>query len=174
MALHVVLFQPEIPQNTGNIMRTCAAIGAKLHLIEPLGFSLSKKHLERSAVDYLSFVDYAVYPDWETFFDARQGSFLFVTRYGNQSPDQIDMSDDSKDWYLVFGRESTGLPKSLLKAHLDRCVRLPMKAEVRSLNLANAVAIVAYEALRQQGFPGLFRAEPETLKGADWLLRDDE
>jgi tRNA (cytidine/uridine-2'-O-)-methyltransferase len=174
MALHVVLYQPEIPQNTGNIMRTCAAIGAKLHLIEPLGFSLSKKHLERSVVDYLSFVDYAVYPDWETFYGSRQGIFVFVTRYGNQSPDQIDMSDGSKDWYLVFGRESTGLPKSLLKAQMDRCVRLPMKAEVRSLNLANAVAIVAYETLRQQGFPGLSRTEPETLKGADWLLCDDE
>lgn len=174
MALHIVLFQPEIPQNTGNIMRTCAAIGAKLHLIEPLGFSLSKKHLERSVVDYLAYVDYAVYPDWNTFYDNQPGRFVFVTRYGNQSPDQLDMSDTSKDWYLVFGRESTGLPKSLLRAHLDECVRLPMKTEVRSLNLANAVAIVAYETLRQQNYPGLSRNEPETLKGADWLLRDDE
>lgn len=174
MALHIVLFQPEIPQNTGNIMRTCAAIGAKLHLIEPLGFSLSKKHLERSVVDYLPFVEYAVYADWETFSADRIGSFVFVTRYGSRSPDLIDMSDAHKDWYLVFGKESTGLPKPLLQSHLDQCVRLPMKAEVRSLNLANAVAIVAYEALRQQGYPGLSILEPETLKGPDWLVRNDD
>jgi tRNA (cytidine/uridine-2'-O-)-methyltransferase len=174
MALHVVLYQPEIPQNTGNIMRTCAAVGAKLHLIEPLGFSLSKKHLERSAVDYLPYVDYAVYPDWATFAADRSGSFVFLTRYGQVAPDQIDMSDPKEDLYLVFGRESTGLPKELLAQHLDRCARLPMREEVRSLNLANAVAVVAYEALRQQGYPHLSRKEPESLKGADWLLVKDK
>jgi tRNA (cytidine/uridine-2'-O-)-methyltransferase len=174
MSLHIVLYQPEIPQNTGNIMRTCAAVGAKLHLIEPLGFSLSKKHLERSAVDYLSFVDYAVYPDWNAFSADRPGMFVYVTRYGKQSPDQIDMHTSVNDLYLVFGRESTGLPKSLLRNNLERCVRLPMKEEVRSLNLANAVAVLAYEALRQQGYPGLSLQEPESLKGPDWLLRDDD
>jgi len=174
MALHVVLYQPEIPQNTGNVMRTCAAVGARLHLIEPLGFSLTKKHLERSAVDYLPFVDYVVHPDWASFRSGNDGTFVFLTRYGQASPDQIDMSDSGLDLYLVFGRESTGLPKDLLRQHLDRCVRLPMREEVRSLNLANTVAVVVYEALRQQGYPNLSRCEPESLKGADWLLVEDK
>jgi tRNA (cytidine/uridine-2'-O-)-methyltransferase len=173
MPLHVVLYQPEIPQNTGNIMRTCAAVGARLHLIEPLGFSLSKKHLERSVVDYLPYVDFVVHPDWETFVKDARGSFVFLTRYGSRSPDRFDMSDAKEDLYLVFGRESTGLPKALLQSHLERCARLPMKPEVRSLNLANTVAVVVYEVLRQQGYPDLSLQEPESLKGADWLLIED-
>lgn len=173
MALHVVLYQPEIPQNTGNIMRTCAAVGANLHLIEPLGFSMTKKHLERSVVDYLPFVDYQVHPNWETFVVDHPGRFVFVTRYGQKNPDQIRLDGGEIDLYLVFGRESTGIPKAILKEHLDACVRLPMKAEARSLNLANTVAVLVYEALRQQGYPELSRFEPESLKGADWLLQDD-
>lgn len=172
MALHVVLFQPEIPQNTGNVMRTCAATRTRLHLIEPLGFKLDPKHLKRSGVNYLEHVEYDVWKDWEAFFATHPGIYAFFTRYGAKSPDRFDFTAGDAEFYLVFGRESTGLPKDLLKDHRDACLRLPMNDHVRSLNLANVVCVGLYEALRQQGYPGLSGTEPETLKGADWLDRD--
>ena len=147
MKLNVVLFQPEIPQNTGNIMRTCVGVDAKLHLIKPLGFSLDEKHLRRSAVDYYQYINYEVYENLEDFF--------------NKNPD-IDI-------YLMFGCESSGLPYDLLANHLDTCFRLPTTDRIRSLNLSNCVAVALFEVLRQLDYEGLSFEEPENLKGADFL-----
>lgn len=170
--LHVVLCQPEIPQNTGNVMRTCAGTGAKLHLIGPLGFRVDEKSLKRFGANCLDGVEFDVSPDYAAFVSTHPGIYAFFTRYGTRSPDRFDFGRPDADYYLVFGRESTGLPKELLRAHRDACLRFPMKDAIRSLNLANAVCAGLYEALRQQGYPGLSRTEPETLKGADWLDRD--
>jgi len=165
---HIVLYHPEIPQNTGNIMRTCAATNMMLHMIEPLGFSLDTKNVRRSAANYLEHVTYKVYRDWDHFLSENQGDFYFLTRYGTKTPDVMDYTGD-KETYLIFGSESSGIPKEILKGHLERCLRLPMTDKVRSLNLSNTVAVVAYEVLRQQGFVGLYDHEPETLKGKDFL-----
>ena len=169
---HVVLYHPEIPQNTGNIMRTCAAVDMKLHLIEPLGFSLDTKYVRRSAANYVEHVDYQVYPDWEAFEQANPGQYYFLTRYGTKPPDAIDFTPSDDDIYLVFGAESSGIPKSILTPHLDNCLRLPMTDKIRSLNLSNTVAIVAYEVMRQQGYPGLFDHEPDSMKGKDYLTKE--
>jgi tRNA (cytidine/uridine-2'-O-)-methyltransferase len=170
MMLHIVLYEPEIPQNTGNIMRTCVAFDMQLHLIEPLGFKLDEKSVKRSGMDYRKELDMHVYPDWNAFLSRNEGTFFFITRYGKTMPDSVDMDFSTGDLYLVFGSESKGIPKSILRAHLERCLRLPMVADARSLNLSNCVAIVAYEALRQNKFVGLARGE--VLKGEDWLLED--
>ncbi|MDD4184151.1 MAG: tRNA (cytidine(34)-2'-O)-methyltransferase [Candidatus Izemoplasmatales bacterium] len=172
MPLNVVLFQPEIPQNTGNIMRTAVGTNAKLHLIEPFGFKLDEKSLKRSHLDYGSAVDYQIYPDWETFLHLNPGNYYFLSRHGKKSPDAFDFSDPNQDFYFVFGRESTGLPKELLSANKERLLRLPMTDKIRSLNLANTVCVVLYEALRQQGYPNLELAEPLSLKGPNWLDQD--
>lgn len=172
MALHVVLYQPEIPQNTGNIMRTCAGTGTTLHLIEPLGFKVDEKSLKRSGVNYLEYAVFKVYPDWETFKALNVGEYVYFTRYGKKTPDQIDFTKNDIDYYLIFGRESTGIPKSILREHLDHCTRYPMNANIRSLNLANTVCLGIYEALRQRGYENLSKVEPATLKGEDWLLED--
>jgi tRNA (cytidine/uridine-2'-O-)-methyltransferase len=169
---HIVLYHPEIPQNTGNIMRTCAATNMKLHLIEPLGFSLDKKNVRRSAANYIEHVDYVVYKDYEEFLSKNKGTFYFITRYGQKAPDMMDFKNDENDIYIIFGSESSGIPKEILRGHLDRCLRLPMTDKVRSLNLSNTAAILAYEVLRQQGYNDLFTHEPESLKGKDWLLED--
>lgn len=168
---HIVLYHPEIPQNTGNIMRTCAAVDFQLHLIEPLGFKLDTKHIKRSAANYLEHVNYKTYRDWDHFRSENQGEMYFLTRYGTKTPDQMDFNKKTTDIYLVFGAESSGIDKAILQDHLDRCVRLPMTDKVRSLNLSNAVAVLAYEVLRQQGYPGLYDHEPDTLKGKDYLLK---
>ncbi len=169
MSINIVLYHPEIPQNTGNIMRTCAGTGTLLHLIEPLGFKLDPKYLKRSGVNYLEHVTYHVYPDWNDFLSKNKGTFVFFTRYGNTSPDHFDLSRRDLDYYLVFGRESTGIPKEILRKYKGNLVRLPINDKIRSLNLANAVAIGLYEALRQQDYPNLSREEPMTLKGPDWI-----
>ena len=165
--IHIVLFEPEIPGNAGNIIRTAMATNSVLHLIEPLGFSLDDKHLRRAGMDYAKDADIRQYPCWEAFEKTVDGPMYFITRYGKRPPDQIDMHDSSKNIYLVFGKESTGVDKRILKRHLDALYRLPMVEDARSLNLSNCVAIVVYEALRQQGYPGL--AFHEVLKGEDWL-----
>ena len=167
MPLHVVLFEPEIPQNTGNIIRTCVAAGAKLHLIEPLGFDLHKKNLKRSATNHLEYADYAVYSDFEDFEAGNHGQYYYLTRYGNKPHTGIDFSSLDENIYLIFGKESTGIPYDLLKSNLDRCFRIPMTDKARSLNLSNAVSIVVYEVLRQQGYPGLFLHEVQ--KGENFL-----
>ena len=166
--INVVLYEPEIPQNTGNIMRTCSVFEMKLHLIEPLGFSLDEKHLKRSGMDYIADLDYQVYPDWETFREGKEGQFVYFTRYGMKNFSDC-IFDKEKDIYLVYGKESTGIDKKILKENLEDCYRIPMRMDARSLNLSNCVAIGAYECMRQIGFFDL--CDRETLKGADFLLR---
>lgn len=167
--INVVLYCPEIPQNTGNIMRTCSAFMMKLHLIEPLGFVLDDKHLKRSGMDYIKDLDYTIYPDWDTFKNQNKGRYIFFSRYGMQNFSHCDFTKTDEDIYLVFGKESTGIPKELLKDHLDDTYRLPMREGARSLNLSNCVAIGAYECMRQIGFGEL--SEVEVIKGKDWLLK---
>lgn len=169
--IHIVLFEPEIPQNTGNIMRTCVAIGAKLHLIEPLGFNIDEKRLKRSALDYYEHIDYQLYEDYEDFISKNQGEFFFLTRYGKKKYADFDYQSLNDDIYLIFGKESTGIDKKILAHHLDRCYRIPTTDKVRSINLSNCVALVGYEVLRQLDYPGLFTHEPETHKGKDFLLQ---
>lgn len=166
--IHVVLYEPEIPANTGNIIRTCMAAGAMLHLIEPLGFSFESKYLRRSSMDYIWETDIEIHPDWESFLACYPDANLyFMTRYGKKAPSQFDFSDPSQDFFLVLGKESTGIAKEILKDHLDRCMRLPMMPSARSLNLSNCAAILVYEVLRQQGYPNL--SPVEYLKGEDFL-----
>lgn len=171
--IHVVLYEPEIPANTGNIMRTCAAFNVKLHLIEPLGFYLDEKHLRRAGMDYLLKTDYTIHHDWHAFKGGRDGAFYYVTRYGSHLPSSFDYHRDDqqgKDIYLVFGKESTGIDKEILYENLDHCIRIPMVPEARSLNLSNCVALCVYEVLDQLGFPGLCTSE--TIKGADFLVQN--
>ena len=167
--LNVVLYAPEIPQNTGNIMRTCAATNTKLHLIKPLGFSLDEKQVKRSGANYINECDYTVYENFEEFAKKNKGDYYFLTRYGHKPHTSFDYSDKNKNIYLIFGRESTGIPKELLKNHLDTCLRIPMTDKVRALNLSNCVAIMVYEVLRQQNYNDLLREEP--FKGADYIER---
>lgn len=168
--INVVLYEPEIPQNTGNIMRTCMAFNCRLHLIEPLGFVLDDKHLKRAGMDYINSLDYQRYKNWKEFTDSNHGSMYFVTRYGRKTPDVYDYMQDvqnNQDIYLVFGKESTGIEKHILLEHADKLIRIPMVEEARSLNLSNCVALVVYEVLRQTGYPHL--SKTEKIKGADFL-----
>ena len=168
---NIVLFEPEIPGNTGNIMRTCAATNTKLHLIKPLGFVLDSAHIKRCAVNYIDKLDYVVYENYEDFKSKNKGKYYFFTRYGKKPHTSFDFSDTKEDIYLIFGKESTGIPKEILKEDLDNCMRIPMTDNVRALNLSNSAAIAIYEVLRQQNYPGLWKEEPdkENFKGADWL-----
>ena len=173
-SINIVLYAPEIPQNTGNIMRTCIATNAILHLIEPLGFSLDTKIVKRSAAnyDFIEDVTYHVYKNIEEFFEKnKNGEFYFLTRYGHKGMYDVDVKDTNKDYYFVLGRESTGIPYEVLQDNIDRCIRLPMSDKVRSLNLSNCAAIIVYEALRQQGFVGLEKEEPEIYKGKNYLRK---
>lgn len=165
--IHVVLFEPEIPQNTGNIMRTVVATGSQLHLIEPLGFKLDEQKVRRSGLDYRLDLFMKTYPNYESFESQNPGSYYFITRYGQKAPSQVEFKECTEDIYLIFGKESTGLPKSILRAHQDHCLRLPMVDSARSLNVSNTVAIVVYEVLRQLGYPNL--SPVEVIKGKDWL-----
>lgn len=164
--IHIVLYEPEIPQNTGNIMRTCVATGCKLHLIEPLGFRLNDKTIKRSGVNYIENCDYTIYPNFETFMEQNPGEYYFSTRYGKKPHSDFDFTKGD-NIYLIFGKESTGIPKEILSNHLDRCMRIPMTENVRALNLSNCVALVTYEALRQNDYFDLLRTEP--FKGEDYL-----
>ncbi|MCF0260988.1 MAG: tRNA (cytidine(34)-2'-O)-methyltransferase [Erysipelotrichaceae bacterium] len=166
--IHVVLYEPEIPANTGNIIRTCMATGSRLHLIEPLGFSLDEKHLRRSGMDYIREADIHIHSGWKEFKEANpDGEFYYMSRYGKKAPTEFDYTCTDKDIYLVLGKESTGIDKAILKDNLDRCMRLPMAANARSLNLSNCAAICVYEVLRQLNYPGL--ARHEVLKGENFL-----
>ena len=162
--LNVVLFEPEIPGNTGNIMRTCVATNTHLHLIKPLGFSLEDKYIKRSGVNYIDNCHYTVYENIEEFILFFSGEYYFLTRYGHKPHSDFDYSDSNKNIYFIFGKESTGIPKEILKPHIDRCIRLPMTDKVRALNLSNTVAIMVYEALRQQNYNDLLRDEPHKSK----------
>ena len=165
---NIVLYEPEIPQNTGNIMRTCAGTDTLLHLIEPLGFKVDEASLKRAAVNYLPNVHFKVYKNWEEFLQQNNGKMYFFTRYGTHTPHELKLNEEGVEYFFVIGKESTGIPKEILKEHLDRCYRLPMKDDARSLNLSNCVAIVTYEILRQQNYLSL--ARKEVLKGEDFLL----
>lgn len=151
--LNIVLVEPEIPQNTGNIARTCAATGARLHIVEPMGFKIDDKKLKRAGLDYWYLLDITYYSNLEDFFEKNKGGnfYFFSTKAQNRYSD-ISYPDKS---YLFFGKETAGLPEELLKANPDRCVRIPMISDARSLNLSNSVAIGVYEVLRQWDFPKL-------------------
>lgn len=159
MALDIVLVEPEIPQNTGNIARTCVAVGARLHLVEPLGFSIDDRQLKRAGLDYWFDLDLVLWPSLETLLrQTNPGKMIFyATTKGSRIYTDPAYTDDVM---LVFGRETRGLPEDLLLARPDRCLRIPMLPGRRSLNLANSVAIMAYEVLRQQNWPGLLQAGP--------------
>lgn len=168
--INVVLYEPEIPQNTGNIMRTCVATNSHLHLIKPLGFKLDDAHMKRSAVNYIENLNYTVYENWEDFKSKNKGIFYYLTRYGHKPHSTFDYTNKDENIYLVFGKESTGIPKEILKNDLEHCMRIPMTDKVRALNVSNSVAIMIYEVLRQQDYRDLLRDEP--FKGKDYLERD--
>ncbi len=165
--INVVLFEPEIPQNTGNIMRTCAGTNTKLHLIGPLGFCLSEKAIKRSGVNYINHCDYTLYDNYEDFLAKNQGEFYYLTRYGKKTYSDFSFADKDKNIYLIFGKESTGIPKEILSANLSRCARIPTNGNIRALNLSNCVALVLFEVLRQQDFPNLSRVD--LFKGENYL-----
>ena len=151
--LNIVLVEPEIPQNTGNIARTCAATGARLHIVKPMGFSIDDKKLKRAGLDYWYLLDLTYYENLDEFFEKnKDGNFFFFTTKALNTHSDVTYSDKS---YLIFGKETKGLPEELLLEHRDECVRIPMIDDARSLNLSNAVAIGTYEALRQLGYPTL-------------------
>ncbi len=153
--INVVLLEPEMPANTGNIGRTCVAAGARLHLIEPLGFKLNEKAIKRAGLDYWDKLDVHVYSDYAEFLercpDAREKMY-FATTKAHKVYSDVSYEPDC---YLMFGKESAGIPEEILVEHESQCIRIPMWGDIRSLNLANSVAIVLYEALRQQGFERL-------------------
>ena len=151
--LNIVLVEPQIPQNTGNISRTCAVTGARLHLVKPLGFSIDDKQLKRAGLDYWQYLDVTVYENLEDFFSRNEGGrFYYFTTKAPQKYTDIEYPDNS---YIVFGREDAGLPEKLLYNNQETSVRIPMLPQTRSLNLSNSVAIAAYEILRQWDFPSL-------------------
>ena len=151
--MNVVLFQPEIPANTGNIGRTCVATGTRLHLIGPLGFRLNEKEIRRAGLDYWQHLDVTVYDGWNDFQEKNPGVKIYMaTTKAPRSYCDVAYEPDS---YLMFGKESAGIPEEILLEHQETAVRIPMNPEIRSLNLGNSVAIVLYEALRQNGFAGM-------------------
>ena len=165
--INVVLFEPEIPGNTGNIMRTCVATNTKLHLIKPLGFSLDESYIKRSGANYVKDCDYTVYENWDGFKKRNQGTYYYLTRYGKKPHTSFNYSNKDENIYLVFGKESSGIPLEILKDDLDHCLRIPMTDKVRALNLSNCAAIMVYEVLRQQNYPDLLRTEP--FKGENYI-----
>ena len=167
---NIVLYQPEIPQNTGNIMRTCVATNTKLHLIKPLGFKVDDASLKRSGVNYIDKLEWEVYENWEEFKEKNKGTYYYFTRYGHKPHSSFDYNKKDEELYFIFGKESTGIPKEILKEDLEHCMRIPMTDNVRALNVSNSVAIVIYEALRQQEYNDLLMEEPH--KGNDFLERD--
>ena len=163
MKLNIVLYEPEIPPNTGSIARTCAAIGAELHLIEPLGFSLKDRYLKRAGLDYWSLVKVTVHADWATFFRCtfRTDRWAMLTTKGTRDYTEIEIPPSDDNLWIVFGPETRGLPHELLASNPRRNYRIPMRADARSLNLSNAVAVVAYDIMRRTGFPDLDRIRSE-------------
>jgi len=156
MPLNIVLYQPEIPQNTGNIARTCAVTGSKLHLIKPLGFSIDDKHLKRAGLDYWHLLDIEIHENFNDFISKYQeGEYYLLTTRGDKLYTEINYSSDS---FLIFGKETAGVPEEIHEKFKGNRIKIPMVKETaaRSLNLSNSVAIVVYEALRQLGFPNLF------------------
>ena len=158
MKLNIVLVEPEIPQNTGNIARTCAAIGAKLHLVHPLGFSISEKELKRAGLDYWDKLEIEEHISFKRFLEKykpEENNTFFVETKGKKVYSQIEICEQKGEIFTVFGKETKGLPDDILKKYLNQTIRIPMKENLRSLNLSNAVSIVAYDILRQLDFEGL-------------------
>lgn len=163
--MNIVLIEPQIPQNTGNIARTCAATGARLHLVEPMGFRIDNAKLKRAGLDYWHLLDITYYQSTADFFEKNQGPFFFFSTKAPRSHVEVEYPDGC---YLVFGREDAGLPETLLMEHIEHCVRIPMRGGLRSLNLSNAVAVGVYEALRQWDFPLLQNAGKLTTLQEDF------
>ncbi|MBQ1687819.1 MAG: tRNA (cytidine(34)-2'-O)-methyltransferase [Lachnospiraceae bacterium] len=154
--LNIVLLEPEIPANTGNIGRTCVAAGARLHLIEPMGFRIGQKEVKRAGLDYWDQLDVTVYDNYDDFLKRNHGAKIYMaTTKAEHTYAEVSYEEDA---YIMFGKESAGIPEEILVEHPDTCVRIPMFGEIRSLNLSNSVAIVLYEALRQNGFMNLKEA----------------
>lgn len=151
--LNIVLHEPEIPANTGNIGRTCVATGVKLHLIEPLGFRLTEKALKRAGMDYWKDLDVTTYIDFEDFLSKNPGARIYMAT--TKAPKMYTEAEYEPDCYIMFGKESAGIPEEILVKYQESCVRIPMIGEIRSLNLGNSVAVILYEALRQNGFEGM-------------------
>ena len=167
MELNIVLAEPQIPQNTGNIARTCAVTGARLHIIRPMGFTVTDKHLKRAGLDYWSYLDITYYDGFEDFFSGTDGEYFYFT---TKAPNRYSDVSYPDKCYIIFGREDAGLPEELLFSNKDRCVRIPMMPTLRSLNLSNSVAIAAYEILRQWDFPELQNSG--ALTRYDWSQAD--
>ena len=157
MVLNIVMVEPEIPQNAGNVARTCAVTGSRLHLVRPLGFEVSDKHLKRAGLDYWKYLDVTYYDSIEEVMDKhyKGDNFWFFSTKAKNVHSDVSYKDGD---FLVFGKETKGLPESLLEKHYDECVRIPMMGELRSLNLSNSICVGVYEALRQNGYPG-FKTE---------------
>ncbi|ADV06131.1 tRNA (uridine(34)/cytosine(34)/5-carboxymethylaminomethyluridine(34)-2'-O)-methyltransferase TrmL [Staphylococcus pseudintermedius] len=155
MPIHVVLYQPEIPANTGNIARTCAATDTHLHLIRPLGFSTDDKMLRRAGLDYWKYVSITYYDNIESFFEQTEGQYFLLTKFGSKNHTSQDFSDVDQNYYFIFGKETTGLPDWVKDKYDNTALRIPMNENVRALNLSNTAAILVYEALRQQNYPNL-------------------
>ena len=154
--LNIVLVEPQIPQNTGNISRTCAVTGAVLHLIKPYGFTITDKQLKRAGLDYWDKLEIHEYDSLDDFFEKNNGEFYYFTTKGRKVHSEAKYPQD-RPVYIIFGREDKGLPEELLYDNPDTCVRIPMRNELRSLNLSNSVAIAVYETLRQWDYPDLSR-----------------
>ena len=157
MILHIVMVEPEIPQNTGNIARTCAILGAKLHLVHPLGFQISDKAVKRSGLDYWDKLEIEEHDSLDSFLEKykpEENNMFFATTKGKHIYSDVDYSD-MDEVFLLFGKETKGLPEDLLKKYLDKTIRIPMRETLRSLNLSNSVAIITYEILRQHDFEDL-------------------
>ena len=160
--INIVLVEPEIPMNTGNIARTCAATRSRLHLIKPLGFDISDKAVKRAGLDYWHMVDIRVYENLDHFLRENPGAQMWLAT--TKAPRDYTQATFQDECYLVFGKETAGLPLEFRQAHWEQCIRIPMRSDARSLNLANSVAVLTYEALRQLGFPGL-SGEGEMAEG---------
>lgn len=154
---HIVLYQPQIPPNTGNIARTCAGTNAHLHLIMPIGFSLEDKMLKRAGLDYWNELNIHYHEDLDAFLESvQEGQFHLITKFAKKTYSEVNYSDQNKNHYFIFGNETSGLPEDFMRAHAKDCLRIPMDdSHIRALNLSNAVSIVIYEALRQQNFQTL-------------------
>ena len=150
--INIVMVEPEIPQNTGNVARTCAATGARLHLVGPMAFKIDDKKLKRAGLDYWQYLDITYYDNIDDFFAKNKGEFFFFTTKARHTHSEVKYPDNC---YLLFGKETKGLPEELLLKNEEKCVRIPMAGEIRSLNLSNSVAIGVYEVLRQWDYPAL-------------------
>ena len=170
--LGIILYRPEKPANLGNIMRTCVATSTRLFIIGPLSFELDDKSLKRAGMDYVSELNFKYYKDYEEFeLEFKNKNIFYVTRYSKNVYSLMNYKDIADEIYFMFGRESTGIPHDILRKNIDKTVRIPMAPAARSLNLSNSVAIVLYEALRQQNFHGL--ATKEEIKGNDFLINEE-